>query len=273
VSSVLESVVNVSEGRRTTVLDRIGAAAGPGLLDVHRDPVHHRSVLTLAGPADALEHSVRAVTRAAVGELRLEGHVGVHPRFGVVDVVPFVDLERPRETAPTALAARDRFARWAADELSVPCFCYGPERSLPELRRRAWSGLDPDTGPGAPHPTAGAIAVGARPVLVAWNLWLADADPALARRLVSRIRGPAVRALALDMGGGQVQVSCNLIDPLVVGPAEVWTAIAAEAVVARAELVGLIPQAVLDRIPHQRWRQLDLDPSRTIEARLVSAGL
>lgn len=253
--------MNLSEGRDRATIERCAAAAGNDLLDVHHDPDHHRSVLTLVG-----EEAPRAVARRAVELLDLRAHSGVHPRIGVVDVVPFVPLEGA--DMADAVAARDRFAVWAADVLGVPCFCYGPERTLPEVRRSAFVTLAPDTGPPTPHPSAGAMAVGARPALVAYNLWLRDADVAQARQIAARLRGPDVRALGLPVAGG-AQVSLNLIAPARFGPADAYDAVAAWAVVERAELVGLVPAAVLDRVDPDRYRQLDLDRERTIEARLM----
>jgi glutamate formiminotransferase/glutamate formiminotransferase/formiminotetrahydrofolate cyclodeaminase len=106
-------------------------------------------------------------------------------------------------------------------------------------------------------------------VLVAYNLWLREPDLERARALARDLRGPAVRALGLQVGD-EVQVSMNLVDPDAVGPAEVYDAISASAEVARAELVGLVPAAVVERIDPRRWAQLDHDPERTIEARLAS---
>ena len=143
------------------------------------------------------------------------------------------------------MAARDSFASWAGAELGLPCFLYGPERTLPEVRRGAFSVLSPDAGPSDPHPTAGACAVGARRPLVAYNLWLESAGLDVARAIARSLRGPAVRALGLPVGDS-VQVSMNLVDPLVVGPADVYDQVAAIARIARAELVGLVPRAVLD---------------------------
>jgi glutamate formiminotransferase len=277
VKPVLECVVNVSEGRRPALVDELAASAGPLVLDVHRDEHHNRSVLTLAGPAAAVMEAVRHLATTTVARLDLRGHDGVHPRIGVLDVVPWVALTgRPVEAAPPAAAveARDGFARWAGKDLALPCFLYGfgARPGLPEIRRDAWVRRVPDTGPLSPHPTAGAAAVGARPVLVAYNLWLAQPDLELARRLARGLRGPAVRAMGLPVGG-QVQVSCNLIDPEAVGPAAVFDAVASQTAVARAELVGLVPARVIGAIPEHRWRELDLDRSRTIEARLEQAGL
>ena len=153
---------------------------------------HHRAVLTLAGDEAAVEAAVRDLARRPCPSLTSGGHAGVHPRFGVLDVVPWVALEGwpVRDVAPgtpgaeRARQARDSFAPWALAELALPVFLYGPERSLPQVRRQAWRGLVPDAGPPVPHPTAGAVAVGCRPLLVAYNLWLSGGD--LARAQVDR---------------------------------------------------------------------------------------
>ncbi len=271
---MLECVVNVSEGRDHRVLAQLAQAAGPCLLDVHTDAGHNRSVLTLAGPPAEVAPAARAVAQATVASLDLRRHRGAHPRIGVLDVVPWVALEGPpvRDALPPqgpglARQARDAFAVWAASELALPVFLYGPERSLPEVRKTAWRSLVPDYGPPSPHPTAGAAAVGCRPLLVAYNLWLADRDLALAKAVAAAVRGPQLRALGLAVGSG-VQVSCNLVAPFVLGPAQVWDMVAARADIERAELVGLVPEAVLQAVPRPRWRQLGLSPERTIEARL-----
>ena len=262
---MLECVINVSEGRRFGVIETIARAAAGELLDVHTDADHHRSVVTVIG-----EDAARAVTVATVLQLDLRTHDGVHPRIGVVDVVPFVPLGGA--TMPDAIAARDRFAAWVGTELGVPCFLYGPERTLPEIRRHAWQDLEPDHGPTTPHPTAGAIAVGARPILVAYNVWLEQPDLDLARSIARELRAPDVRTLGLQVGD-EVQVSMNLIAPASTGPSDVYDAVAARARIARAELVGLLPEEVLRSIDPARWSDLDLAPSRTIEARAGRQGL
>jgi len=266
---MLECVVNLSEGRDPALVAELAAAAGGALLDLHTDAWHNRAVLTLAD-ADVLEAAL-AVTRAAVALLDLTGHQGVHPRLGVVDVVPFVPLGAAGFGGPIdlseAIAARDRFARAASEGLALPCFVYGPERSLPEIRRRAFTDLAPDEGPHVPHPTAGACCVGARPCLVAYNLYLASGDLATARRIAARVRSDEVRALGLSVGD-EVQVSCNLIAPWSTGPVEIYAEVSRFAEVSRAELVGLVPSALLERVESARWPELDLDPDRTIEARL-----
>jgi glutamate formiminotransferase len=261
---VLECVVNISEGQDLAAIDAIAGAAGADLLDVHTDPHHHRSVLTLVG-----EDAPRAVATAAIERLDLTAHHGVHPRIGVVDVVPFVPLAG--STFDDALAARDRFASWLADTHDVPCFRYGPERTLPDIRRGAFGALPPDTGPAVPHRTAGACAVGARALLVAYNVWLTDPDATTATALARAVRGDGLRSLGLVVGD-RAQVSMNLVEPLRVGPAEAFDRVAAAAAdvgatIAGAELVGLVPEAVLAAVPAERWTMLDLAADRTIEAR------
>jgi glutamate formiminotransferase len=266
---VLECVVNVSEGRDAAVIARLVAAAGDDLLDVHTDAHHHRSVLTLLG-TDA----PRRVATEAVASIDLTGHAGVHPRIGAIDVVPFVPLDG--STMADAVAARNGFCEWAGTALALPCFRYGPERSLPDLRREAFVGLRPDDGPDRPHPTAGACAVGARPLLVAYNLWVDADDVATVMLIAGDVRGDGIRALGLPVGD-RLQVSMNLVEPGRVGPAEAWDRVARHAsahgaAVVGAELVGLVPDAVLRAIPAERWERLDLGPDRTIEARVGAGG-
>ena len=259
---MIECVVNVSEGRRADVLSALAAAAGPDLLDLHSDPFHHRSVFTLAGAG-----AVRSLSTMAVARIDLGQHEGAHPRLGAVDVVPFVPLAG--STMTEALHERDRFAHWAAEALGVPSFLYGPERTLPDIRRRAWVDLRPDIGPSEPHPTAGALCVGARPVLVAYNVYVGSVDLAGARRIAAAIRGPYLRALGLQVGD-RVQVSMNLIEPAMVGPAQAYDAVARHARIEQAELVGLVTDSVLHAVPRRRWAELDLSADRTVEFRMAS---
>lgn len=261
--SLIECVVNISEGRRIEVLDRLRTASGPALLDVHADPFHHRSVFTLIG-TDA----IRSVARTAVEMLDLRAHAGVHPRLGVVDVVPFVPLAG--SSFAQAVESRNEFAAWAADELGMPCFLYGPERTLPDVRRTAWKELAPDLGPSAPHPTAGAMCVGARYELVAYNVYLRASTLTEARRIAAQIREPRLRALGLQLGD-EVQVSMNLVDPAIVGPAQAYDAVARYCAIDHSELVGLLTDHVLQRIPRWRWEELDVGEERTIEWRLARA--
>lgn len=266
--SVLVSAINVSEGRSSAVIDALALAAAEDLLDVHTDAHHHRTVLTVVG-----EEAPQAVAAVAVDRIDLRHHSGVHPRLGSLDVVPFVPWGRTE--LDEAVAARDRFTRWLGTTMAVPAFSFGFGRpTLPEVRRQAFVALHPDAGPGRPHPTAGATAVGARLPLVAYNLWLAQFDPALARSLARSLRSPRVRALGLVVGG-HVQVSCNLLEPSAIGPAEIYDSVVAVTPVARTELVGLVPEAVLAATDRTRWAELDLAEDRTVESRVGrrAAGL
>ena len=183
---MLECVINISEGKNTTLLTDLARTVSGDLLDVHSDSEHHRSVFTVVG-VDAAQ----SLTQATVDALSLEKHTGVHPRFGVVDVVPFVPLVG--STMASAIDARNNFAQWAADVLKVPCFLYGPEQTLPFIRKHAWRDVFPDYGPRTAHPTAGAICVGARDPLIAYNVWLRDIDLAQTKNIAARIRTNQLR--------------------------------------------------------------------------------
>lgn len=257
---MLECVVNVSEGRHQLIIDSLADAVGKDLLDVHSDPDHNRSVFTMIG-----EDAPRHLTEAALSLMSIVDHDGVHPRLGMIDVVPFVPLRH--STMDDALAARDAFAAWAARELQIPCFLYGPERSLPEIRRHAWTQLMPDVGGTAPHDTAGAICVGAREPLVAYNVWLRNVDLQETRRIAALIRSESVRTLGLQVGR-YTQVSMNLIAPNIVGPADVVDAVKQHVDIDHTELVGLVPEEVLMSTARTRWEELDLAHDRTIEWRL-----
>ena len=262
---MLECVINISEGRNRDVLRELAAVCADELLDVHVDPDHNRSVFTLLG-IDA----PRRLARQGVELLQLDEHQGVHPRLGVVDVVPFIPLND--STMDEAIAARNAFAKWASSELSVPCFLYGTERSLPEIRRDAWTHLQPQCGPNAPHVSAGAMCVGARNYLVAYNVWLkATTSEKDARSIAQSVRGDGLRTLPLRVGN-QWQISMNLIDPDRIGPD-----IATDRVhqfakqhnvdIDHCELVGLIAHSALKKISENRWDELDLSADRTIEFR------
>ena len=270
---MFECVLNVSEGRRLDQLDALALAAGPSLRDRHSDALHNRSVFTLIDSREELRRNVHSFIVATMKRLDLREHEGAHPRFGVLDVVPYVALD-PRRTRD-AQALRDETARWVAATFDVPVFLYGPLgdgtlRTLPEVRREAFRSLAPDFGPLAASEERGASAVGARGVLVAWNLWLRDVSLGEARAVVRSIRQKEVRALAFQLGD-QVQISCNLIDPLLVGPSQVYdkvTSLLRHGAIERAELVGLVPAAVVQNEAPSRWTQLDLAEDRTIEARI-----
>jgi glutamate formiminotransferase len=197
----------------------------------------------------------------------------------VVDVVPFVPLGRA--TIDQAIVARNEFAQWLAQEMRVPSFLYGPDftsgdapRTLPDIRRQAWKSLRPDWGPDSPHPLAGAVCVGARHPLVAFNIWLrSGSDWSRATEITAALRTNEVRALTLRVAS-QIQISINLVDPTTIGPAAVYERVRSLAEtrhidIDRAELVGLIPQFVLDAVSPTAWSMLDLSPERTIEYRIA----
>jgi glutamate formiminotransferase len=242
---MLECVINISEGGNPSLLQALSTALGSDLLDLHSDADHNRSVFTLAGT-----DSARVLAREALKIFDISQHDGVHPRVGIVDVVPFVALEP--STFDDAIAARNEFAKFASEELGVPCFLYGPERTLPYIRKHAFIDLLPDYGPANPHPTAGAMCVGARPILVAYNIWLKDSTLQTAKDICKQLRSDSVRTLGLQ-----------------VGPMAVYDAVAALAPIDRAELVGLVPARVLAEIPRSRWAELDLSNEKTIEWKLA----
>ncbi len=278
--------MNVSEGRRGDVLDRLAGATGPALLDLHRDPDHHRAVFTIASAAGGeTEAAVRRLATAAAAHLSLDDHDGVHPRLGVIDVVPFVAL-RPSRPDEAVAAARD-FARWLASALEVPAFFYDradPEhRSLPSLRREAFSTREPDAGPSTPHPTLGATAVGARNPLVAINVELDRDDVALARTIARGVRERdgglrGVRALGLRLGSrGHAQVSMNLVDLDATGLEAACLAVRDRveghgAQVDRVELVGLVPAAALETCSAAFLEWSGISASDSIEARVALAA-
>jgi len=270
---VIECVINISEGRNRTLLEDLRAAAAPSVRDLHADDHHNRSVFTLINDAVPLVRDVRALITASFDALDLQRHEGVHPRFGVVDVVPFVALDP--EDSPRALELRDASAQWISENFAVPTFLYGKVngalRTLPEVRRHAFGDLSPDFGPLTAPARLGAVAVGERPILVAWNIWLSGVSRDETRALAKAVRRHDVRALAFR-AGNYTQVSCNLIDPMVVGPSVVYDEVAAllpeGGEIVRCELVGLVPLRVLDAEEPGRWAQLGLSEDQTIEGRL-----
>lgn len=270
---MIECVINISEGRNLKLLDDLRVTAGPSMRDLHADEWHHRSVFTLINEPQLLILDVRNLIRTAFDALDLRRHEGVHPRFGVVDVVPFVALA-PEDSA-RAVELRDETAQWISENFDVPTFLYGAlegsVRTLPDVRRHAFDGLAPDFGPKSASPKLGAVAVGERPVLVAWNIWLSGVSRDETRVLAKAVRRHEVRSLALR-AGGHTQVSCNLIDPMIVGPSVVYDEVAAllpeGGEIRRCELVGLVPRNVLEAQERGRWAQLGLSDDQTIESRL-----
>lgn len=303
---MLECVINVAEGRRSAVIEAIATASGASLLDVHVDPDHHRSVFTLAGPGrlDARDAARRCAT-AAAERIDLRDHSGVHPRLGVIDVVPFVALAET--TAQEAVDAAHSFAEWIVDALAVPVFFYGAAdnsvarlrdevslsassqrnldeyRTLPEVRRRAFRDLAPDVGPARGNERLGATAVGVRPVLVAINCELAVDDPALAKRIAGAVRErdgglAGVRALGFRLDAvSRAQVSMNLVDLERTGVESACRRVrelarSAGTDVARVELVGLLPERELARCSNEFLSWSGLQPRQTIEARLAACA-
>ena len=274
---MLECVPNVSEGRDARVGDELTAACGASLLDEHRDPDHHRSVFTLAGPgARDAEAAVRRLACTVAEHVDLDAHDGVHPRIGALDVVPFVALEG---SAPSdAVDAARGFASWVTDELGVPALLYGDadpdRRTLPDVRRAA-AELE-ETFPSR----LGTVAVGARPVLVAVNCELDHDDLALARAIARAVRErdgglPGVRALGFLLASRRVaQVSMNLTALSATGLQAACERVrelarARGADVERVELVGLVPRAELARCDQSFLECAGLDDDATIEARLA----
>lgn len=271
-------VPNVSEGRDHEVIDALSTACGAALLDVHSDTDHHRSVFTLGG--DDAEGAVRRLAVAVAEHVDLRSHDGVHPRLGALDIVPFV-----LDTGGDTEIAAQSFAKWVADELSVPVFLYGDVdaagRTLPDARREAFSIRGPDFGPSAPHPRFGGVAVGVRPPLAAVNCDLDRDDLESAEQIAGVIRErdgglPGVRALGLRLASRKVtQVSMNLTRLDATGVEAACSAVRdrAKAVgveVTRVELVGLVPGAEAQRWSEgfRAWSELGDDV--TVEARLAA---
>lgn len=243
-SGRLLAVPNISEGRDAEKVRRLAAAAtGALVLDVHSDPHHNRSVLTVAAEPDRLPVACEGLVRKALEELDLQAHTGVHPRFGTVDVLPFVVYQAPEtDVRRAADEAAERLGR-----LGVPVHRYGSEGpGLPDLRRalRSDDPPPPEYGPTEPHPRAGRVCIGVRGPLLAFNVNLRG-DLDRGREVARAIRGPSIQALAFPTGD-QVQLSMNLIDPLQVGPKQAFDRIAALASehgleTVDAEVVGLLP--------------------------------
>ncbi len=258
---------NVSEGRDAEAIARIGAAFGPGLLDVHSDVDHHRSAYTLAGTPGRLAEAVRDGAAAAIELIRIDTHEGIHPRVGAVDVAPTIYLTEADRGAAAAEALV--LADLLGSELALPVFLYGSlagGRTRAELRRGgpvelarriAVGELEPDFGPPHLHPTAGAVLVAARPPLVAFNVELEPpATVQTAKEIAARIREggeeglPGLRAIGLWLNeSGLAQVSTNGEVHVATPLAEVVAAVARHAPVAGAELVGLAPEAAFIGFP------------------------
>ena len=296
----MEAVPNVSEGRQAAVLRELAAAAGAGhdahLLDWSADPSHNRSVFTLAGSADGLAAAVLRLADVAVRRVDLRRHRGAHPRMGAVDVVPFVPLGETPMGDCVDLA--HRVGRALADRFGIPVYWYEEaaaedrRRRLEAVRREQFEGLAarmrdpgwrPDCGPAAPHPSAGASAVGARAPLIAFNVNLTTDDLAAARRIAGRIRErdgglPGVKALGIRLRHrGIAQVSTNLVDYRRTSLETLVDAVTREAGalgvdVGGTELVGLVPADALPPSGVERLRIAGFTPDRVLDVRLRRAA-
>ena len=258
----------MSEGRNPSIIEQIAQSiTGCRVLDIHSDRDHHRSVFTLIGDEQEIVEGVVALIKSATALIDLRAHHGVHPRIGAVDVMPFIPLEEATMACCVALA--ERVGCMVADRFDLPVFLYGaaawlPDRaSLPVIRRGGFAGLveqlainPPDFGPRHPHPTAGAIAIGARAPLVAYNVVLNSADVSIARQIASAIRESnggllGVKALGLRLASRNLaQVSMNLTQVAATTIPEAFHAVKREAAqlgvgVLESEIVGLVPRASL----------------------------
>ncbi len=258
---LFEIVPNLSEGRNAATIEAARAVAestGARLLDWSSDVVHHRSVLTIVGDATQVLEAAIALAGIALERIDLRDHLGVHPRIGALDVLPFVPLEGATLEDAAALAHRAGAEIWK--RYRVPSFYYGAaarhaeRRLLPEIRRNAeWL---PDEGDVARHSSAGAVAIGAREILIAFNVELASPDLDAARAIALAIRERngglrSLRALALPRGNDRVQVSLNVTDYVATPLYRVveliaWLAAERGIEILGCELVGCLPWAAVE---------------------------
>ncbi len=271
--ALFECVPNVSEGRDPAIVDACASAIErAGALLAHRtsDPVHNRTVFTFFGPRDEVGRAALALAEVTTARIDLRRHRGAHPRIGALDVLPFVPLDGTPMREAVELARETAARIW--ERTGVPAMFYGEaatnpkRRLLADVRAGQFEGLvagphptgPPDTGDVPAHPSAGSIAVGARDVLIAFNVVLAsgnlDAARAIARALRERNGGlRTVRALGISLGPDRVQVSCNLTDPAAVPLQRVFEFIRRNAArrgiaVERSETIGLVPRAALQAV-------------------------
>jgi glutamate formiminotransferase len=293
---LFEAVPNFSEGkddaRVSRITEAVRAVPGVRILGLHSDPDHNRSVLTFAGEEDAVLAGALALAKACSAALDLTSQSGEHPRMGVLDVLPFVPLEGATMEDAVRLARR---AGESLGSLGFTVFLYGAaataahRRMLPDVRRGGYEGIasrledpmwQPDYGPSTLDPHTGAVAVGARPFLVAFNAFLDTGDVEVARAVARQIRESggglrAVRALGFSVGG-KAQVSMNLTDleetPIPVALEAVRSAAAElSATVESTELVGLAPlEAILQTARHYLGLR-ELEAHHVLEMRLYDA--
>ena len=270
--ALIECIPNISEGRRSDVLDACAAAirsTGARLLDVKPDAAHNRTVYTFAGEADAVRAGVLALFESALRAIDLRQHSGEHPRIGAVDVVPFVPIEGAVMSDCIELAKR--VAQDVSARHHLPVFLYEEaasspaRRNLEDIRRGEFEGLTaklqqpdwrPDFGPAAPHPSAGASVIGARMPLIAYNINLATNRLDVARRIAAAVRHSSgglrfVKAMGVELQDrGIVQVSMNLTNFEKTPMFRVFELVKREAerygvAILESEIIGLIPQAAL----------------------------
>jgi glutamate formiminotransferase/formiminotetrahydrofolate cyclodeaminase len=291
----VECVPNFSDGRRPEVIQAVVRAAagvsGVYVLDVQSDADHNRSVVTLVGPPEAIEEAAFRLVARAAELIDLDQHEGAHPRVGAADVVPFIPISDT--TMDTCVEMARRLGQRVGKELGIPVYLYEaaatrPERAnLADVRRGEYEGLKaeietdpdraPDFGPAKLGP-AGATVIGARPFLVAFNVYLNIADVSIAKRIARAVRHSSgglrhVKALGL-LVEGRAQVSMNLTDVRGTPIHQVVEMVRSEAsrygaAVTHSELVGLTPQAAL--LDAACWYlQLDLPPEQVLENRLAA---
>ena len=293
---LIESVPNVSEGRRLDVVDRLAEAitsvAGVYLLDRTSDASHNRSVFTMAGEHEAVAEALERLVSAAIHEIDMDLHTGEHPRIGAVDVIPFVPLAAT--TMDDCVELARAFGARIATRFELPVYLYAnaatrPERvKLADVRRGQYEGLkaeiglngrEPDFGPARLHPSAGAVAVGARPFLIAYNINLDSRDVELAKRIARRVRESGGGLPKVQANGfwieelGRAQVSMNLLDFSTTPLWLVWETVrevAAEDGVelAESELIGLAPLAAFLAVADRA----EAAAEDTVERRLAAAA-
>jgi len=269
---VFECVPNVSDGRDAATLDACASAiAGGGVTLAHRtsDAVHDRSVFTFFGSGDAVLAAIVALAAVTTERIDLRTRRGAHPRIGALDVVPIVPFGSA--TLPDAAGLAHEIGARLWSTYALPCVFYGAaatreeRRSLADVRAGQFEALvarghrfgPPDIGDVAAHPKAGAIAIGAREPLVAFNVVLASDDVALARTLARDLRERGgglrtLRVLGIALADGRVQVSCNVTDCDATPLHRVFATIAALAArrgvrVERSELIGLVSRRAIAR--------------------------
>lgn len=287
------AVPNVSEGRDRRRIEHFAnemLGAGVRVLDTHADPIHHRCVFTVTGDDEWLIAAMLGLAAACRDAIDLSKHSGMHPRLGALDVCPFVPHE---SSITTAVDLAHRTGQEIAQQLKLPVYFYGAAATrsqtaeLPELRKgglralidRATADLPPDLGPDTIDPHHGVVCVGARDVLVAFNVWL-DAPLAHADEIATRIRAstgglPGLRALGIAIDANRSQVSMNLTDPAQAGIGEAFEAVEAAAVetgaeISATEIVGLVPERFLPK-PNTKATRLLIEPGRSLEAALTTS--